>query len=167
MLGQRGTIRIDGELGTTAVLRELPELTKKALRASVTAGSTPILRAARAGAITASGFLKSAMARKIKAYKSGAVAAIIGARRDAVRVTQDARGERRQVPANYFHLVEGGTKPHIEYMKKTGQMIFHPGAAAHPFLRTAYEATRQQAEDAAAAKLFSIVQAEAVKLGRR
>jgi HK97 gp10 family phage protein len=166
-LSVRENVQITGYLETAALLRELPaRVAKKGLRAAVTAGSTPVMRAVRAGAPQVTNLLKTAIGRKVKTYKSGRVAAIIGARVDIQTVTQDARGTRRQVPANYFHLVEGGARPHSEAMK-SGQVIFHPGVAANPFMRRAYEANKTRAGEAAAAKLRDVVEAEARKLGKR
>lgn len=164
--GSEGAVRLDGDKELMNLLRELPgRVQKKGARAAVTAGSTPVLRATRAKVARKTRLLKEAIGRKVKTYKSGVAAAIIGARRSVEGFVHDARGTRKQIPAFYFHLVEGGTKPHDERMK-SGQVIHHPGSKAQPALLPAWRENKAQAADLAKKKLAEVTEAEARKLGK-
>jgi HK97 gp10 family phage protein len=136
-----------GDKDLRRLLEELPgRIIRKGLRQALTAMSTPILRAARAAAPRESGLLKKALGRKISAKNTGIGYAVIGAKKGVQGVVNG----RKRVPSRYIHLVEkghGGPHP----------------VAAQPFLRPAYAAHKDQATAAAAAKLKSVLEAEAAK----
>lgn len=160
MKTQRTKISLDGADGLKALLQQLPKrVVKKGLRAAMTAGSTPILRAAKSGAKQSkqSGTLGKAIARKIKSYSNGNVAAIVGASRE---VTGEYKG-RKRVPANYIQLVDGDTKPHAI---GGGQ---HPGTTGTHFLQRAYEDHKGEALGLAGAKLTEVLEREAAKLAKK
>jgi HK97 gp10 family phage protein len=168
-----GGIDIKAELvgfaSTRRLLAELPKRARnKALRAAVTAGGTPIQRAVKASAPRDFGILKQSIAKKVKQYR-GAAVAIVGARKDVSQIVRramrkgDLRTARRATvarPANYLHLVEGGTKAHL--IGKT----HHPGSQAQPFLATSFSSTQSQAQLAAANKMAEVINAEAIELGK-
>jgi HK97 gp10 family phage protein len=158
MAAAKGDMKLLGARELQALLAALPRgVAKRGLRAAVTAGATPITRAAKARAPRKSGLLKKAIGRKVKTYKEAGVGAtavaIVGARRD---VRGEYRG-RPRVPARYIHLVEKGTRPHDG----------HPGTPATNFLEDAYRGNKAAAEAAAARKLAEVVEREARKLGKR
>ena len=173
MANLRNNVTLTGRRELAELLTELPNRVKrKGLRAAVTAASSPVLRAARAKAPKVSGLLKKAMGKKVKAYK-GAATAIVGARKDVSAAAAGiarkalAKGDRRtanltlrKVPANYLHLVEGGTRAHQVGKRR------HPGARSNPFLTLAYHQTKASAEGIAANKLREVVEGEARKLGK-
>jgi HK97 gp10 family phage protein len=158
-------LRLEGGTELQNLLRELPRrVAAKGNRAAATAAAAPVLKAARRAAPKQFGFLKKALAKKVKSYKQsagGVAAAIVGADRSAAytvppSASPRARGGRvrRAVPANYLHLVEqghGGPRP----------------APPHPFLGPAFEASKDQAKAAAAEKFRQVVEKEAAKLGKR
>jgi hypothetical protein len=160
---------LEGYKETRHLLTELPKrVVKKGLRAAVTAGAAPIQRQMKATAPRDWGILKSAIAKKVKSYR-GAAVAVIGARKDVSATVRRAlkKGDIRKanratraVPANYLHLVTGGTKPHM-----VGKW-HHPGSPSKPFLQLAYHQQRAAAEAAAASKLKEVVEAEAKALGK-
>jgi HK97 gp10 family phage protein len=160
----REGIKLVGEKELKNLLRLLPDkVNKKANKAAVTAMSTPVMRAVRAAVPQKTGLLKKSIGRKIKTYKAAAVA-VVGARRSVQAVVTTPRGVKKSVPANYFHLVEGGTKPH-DIPGKNGQVFHHPGSPAHPTIRQAYQTTKAQATKAAGEKYAEVVESEARKLG--
>lgn len=98
---------------------------RKVGRQAVSAGATPISKAAQEGAAEETGALKLALkgGKKVKAYKnSGVAVAIVGPR---TNVQTEYKGKVRK-PFKYAHLVEGG---HID---EHGNHI-----PAQPFLRPA------------------------------
>jgi HK97 gp10 family phage protein len=139
------------------LLDELPRrVARRGARMAVTAAANPILKGARARAPRASGLLKKAIGKKVKAFGSTAVA-IIGARKDVQgSVPLKSNGATTKFvfrkPSRYFHLVEKGTRQ---------------GAKANPFLADAYAANKGSAELIAAAKMSTFVESEAFKLGKR
>jgi hypothetical protein len=162
----RENVELVGAKELKALFAELPRrVVGKGLRAAVTAGSTPVNRAAKAAAPRQSGLLKKAMGRKVKGYRGSAVA-VIGAR----AAVQGAYKGRKRVPANYIHLVEGGARPHgipISKGPAKGRIVRHPGSAGTHFLEAAYRGNKAAAESAMKAKLKETVEREALKLGKR
>lgn len=117
-----------GEKRMAKLLDSIPsKMKRKELRKVMSKASTPILKRARALVPVRSGLLKKSLGKKVKTYKSGTVAVIIGARRQYVGIVNN----KKHVPANIAHLVEGG----------------HGGprpAKPHPFLFPAYNSLKQQ-----------------------
>lgn len=157
MASGKRQLRVEGDDKVIALCQELPRRAqKKAFRGAVTAGTDMILKAAKARAPRRHGLLKKALGKKIKAYKSGTVVGIVGARRS---VTGEKLG-LRAVPANYIHLVVKGTRPHMVGSRR------HPGAKANDFMGDAYRATKGKCEAAAAVRFKNVVEEEATKLGK-
>ena len=147
---------LEGDKQLESALRQLPRrVLTKGTRQAVNAAAAPIVRKAKAWAPRDTRTLKKALKRKLKTYKGGAAAAIIGADRAVQGI--DARG-RKRVPANYIHLVEKGTAPH-----RIGNAS-HPGARPQAFLERAYAAGQHQAKSIAEAKLAEVVAKEAAKV---
>lgn len=94
---------------------EDPKRNKAAIRSTVGAGSTVIRKALRAEmrSHNRSGSAFDSINWKVKIYPSGAVVAVIGVRRGHSGVYYSAGG-KRIVPANYWHLLNEGTKPHMQ-----------------------------------------------------
>lgn len=158
-------VKLDGYAETARLLSELPKRVRKtAARKGVTAGSAPIVKAAKAKAPVETRMLKRSMGRKVKAYRSGNAVAVIGARKGiaatAKQAGRDARAAKR-VPANYLHLVTGGTKAH-----KVGKRS-HPGARANNFLKAAYVGQQWTAARLVKDTIAAVVRAEAAKLGKK
>jgi len=61
------------------------------------------------------------------------------------------------------HLVEFGTAPHFQ----PNLGIMHPGATAHPFMRPAFESTKQEVVDTVSRTAWSQIAASLVKTSRR
>lgn len=174
--GAKMELRGDKEL--RKLFEELPKrVLRKGLRQAISAAASPIVKDAKRNARRVSGLLKKAINKKIKTFKNGNVIAIIGASRS---VAGSYLG-RKRVPAHYIHLVEKGTRPHAlgkgsqlarvgkRASREVGQHVGrkHPGAKAHPFLEPAWRRNINTSIGIASQKLKAVVEAEALKLGKR
>lgn len=141
--------------GIEEMTRNLEQLgTRTALRgpsAAVRAAGSVIVKEMRRRAPRETGSLRKSLGQKVKTYKSdGTTVAIIGARS---RTFQTSKGRRN--PANYAHLVEKGSAPH-----RLGRGGRHPGSAAKPFMRPAWDAQAPRARKAAIDKMTKIFEKE-------
>lgn len=133
-------IKITGDKELMRALDQLEaSVRKKALRRAVTAAVRPIRTAAKQRTPKRYGWLRKAMDSKIKSYKSGTVAGIIGARSDMEATITDRFGKTARIrPVKYLHLVEFGTSAHeIKMGRATMQ---HPGSRGYAMLRSAFDA---------------------------
>lgn len=135
--------------------------TRVALRgpdAAVRAGGSVIIREMRRRAPKDTGSLKKSLGQKVKKYKrSKTSTAIIGARSKRYQTDQG-----RKNPAYYAHLVELGVAPH-----KTGKRGgMHPGFAAAPFMRPAWDASAPRAREAVINKMKQVFEKEAAAVGK-
>ena len=155
-------------------LNQVSEKTeKRGASAAVRAGGTSMIKAIRAKAPVRTGTLKKYITQKVKTYRSGNKVSIIGAKsiKVPIRVVDGTFMDGQMVnkyanPANYFHLVEYGTKPH-RIVRKNGkgkQTLKHPGARANPFARTAWSANTPLAKQVVVSKLTSFMEKEAKKV---
>ena len=132
-------------------------------RKAVSMALVPMSKAAKRNCPKEMGLLKRSIGKKIKTYKSGAVWGGVGPRKETVGFGPDGR---KRWPVKYAHLVEYGTKPHLEVglplklpmppnargvTPKEGMLgmlfrttVLHPGTAPQPFLRTAFEQTKAE-----------------------
>ena len=105
----------------------------RVVRRASSRAMTPVLKRAKQRVPVRHKLLKKSLGRKVKAYsRDGVVAVIIGPRKGFKDQKTGAN------PANYAHLVEGGTAPHV-IQTKSGAVIKHPGARPQPFLRNSLE----------------------------
>lgn len=106
---------------------------------AVKAGAKLVQAGAKARAPKSSGALRQSLGIKsAKGTRGRTLAyAVIGPRKKVRKlVKRKGRGQRvLAVPANYGHLVEGGTKPRGS----------HPGSRPKPYLRPAFDGVRGQA----------------------
>ena len=82
-------------------------------------------------------------------------------------------GKRAKYDGWYAHIVEGGALPHEipARFKKVeardgqifGSLVHHPGVHAKPFMRPAFESTKQKVVDAMAEKIRARIEIEAAK----
>lgn len=129
------------------------KVARKALRSAVSAGATPVVKAAKQKAAKRSGLLKRSLGKKVVANRHRQSAtAIVGARKS---VTGTVNGKPYK-PSRIAHLVE---KPHIG---PDGQYV--PG---RPFLNPALAETREASVGAMKNKLREVVEREASKGGRK
>lgn len=142
-----GSVKLEGDRKLLRKLNDLKtSVQKKLLRRAVNKGSTPILKTIKKNAPRRTGFMKKAMARKVRTYKSGAVVAVMGPKREAVGTYND----RKYVPANVAHLVEGG----------------HGGkrpAPPHPFVKPSFESTKEESINIVSSDLAAGIEQEARK----
>lgn len=143
--------------GIEEMTRNLEKLgTRVALRgpnAAVRAAGSVIIKEMRRRAPKDTGSLKKALGQRVKTYRrSKAVASIIGARSKRYETSKG-----RKNPAYTAHLVEFGTKPHGG----------HPGTAAKPFMRPAWDASAPAAKQAVIDKMTEIFQKEAAAVGSK
>lgn len=141
--------------GIEQMTRNLEKLgTRVALRgpnAAVRAGGSAIVREMRRRAPKDTGSLRKSLGQKVKTYKrSQSVTSIIGARSKRYETSKG-----RKNPAYTAHLVEFGTKPHGG----------HPGTAAKPFMRPAWDASAPAARQAAIDKMKQVFEKEAARVG--
>lgn len=131
------------KLGTRVALRGPP--------AAVRAAGTVIIKEMRRNAPKETGSLKKSLGQKVKQYRRNkTVTSIVGARS---KPYETEKGKRN--PAYYAHLVELGVKAH-----RSGQGI-HPGVAARPFMRPAWDASAPRARQAVIDKMTQIFDKEA------
>lgn len=164
--GIRVKAEIKGLEELAKFVKELPKrVPKKANKAAVNVGATPIVKTARRLAPTESNLLKRSITKKVKSYSSGNAVAIIGANKANVG---SFKGKKR-VPANYWHLVIGGTKPHTITPTKgrfAGRAIEHPGAKPNDFFPQAIESSKSATAKAMRDKYAEVVDKEARKLAK-
>jgi HK97 gp10 family phage protein len=105
-MARSATVTGDRQLRRT-LARLDDKVQKKLLRQAVQASSKPVVKAARNAAPVETGTLKRSIGVKMKIYKRQATAMAIVGPRTGFGFTDDD-GVRHD-PANYGHLVEGGT----------------------------------------------------------
>lgn len=141
------TLKLKGGKQLDRLFEELPKRTaKRGMRQAANAGTTPILKAARAKVPVESGLLKQSLKKKIKNYALSCVG-IVG----ADRALEGEYLGRKRVPAKYIALVDQG---------HGGK---HP-APPHPFLEAAIDESGSAAQQAATDKLAAFIEKEAEKL---
>lgn len=131
-----------------ANLNELvAKVEREGMRSAVRKAATPMLQQARANAPVRTGTLRESLKVKVKTFKRGkdsTVMAIIGPDRKA-------RSEAGDRPVKYAHLVELGTV----------------NAPAHPFLRPAFDSTKEQSTQIYADNLKPAIQRIAARVNKR
>jgi HK97 gp10 family phage protein len=127
-----------------------PRVFNRVVNRAASKAMTPVLRAAKRLVPVDDKFLKKSLGRKVKSYKrSGNVVVLIGPRKGF----KDEKSGRN--PANYAHLVEKGTAPHVirpesrRALKIRGPdgdkfvgAVIHPGTPPRPFLRPALDGNK-------------------------
>lgn len=120
---------------------------RQGMREAARKAATPMLQAARAKAPVRTGTLKKSLAVKVKTFKRGkdsTVMAIIGPDRNVVSEAGDK-------PVKYAHLVELGTQH----------------SAAKPFLRPAFDETKDQSIKVYADSLKPAIERVARRVNKR
>ena len=168
-------MKLSGNKELEKFLSQFPaRVKKKALKAAVTAGAAPIVKATRslAKGIKRSGLMAKAVNKVVRSYSNGNAVAIIGASKD---VSGTYKGKNR-IPSFYWHLVLGGTRQHSlgkgsrlarvdrPHAKQTQRGHGHPGAAANNILEHAVDANGTQSAKLMETKLKDVVEKEAAKL---
>jgi len=123
---------------------EDPKRNKAAIRSTVGAGATVIRKALRAEmrSHNRTGSAFDAINWKVKIYPSGNILAVIGVRRGHSGVYYSRSG-KKIVPANYWHLLNEGTRPHMQpkahrLISVNGRRVLAPvGPQVHPGSRPA------------------------------
>jgi HK97 gp10 family phage protein len=127
-----------------------PSRARTAMRAAMTFGLTPLVRAAKTNARRHSRGLSKSIARKITAYpQNNTVVAVVGANRKYT----DTDGKS---PAFKGHFFEFGTKPHSTLGSReqaNPDAKNHPGTPASPWLEPAYKSTESAVQRRIADKL--------------
>lgn len=126
-----------------------PKLRKKIERSAITAAIRPIRQAAKANVPTRTGSLKKWIDTKVKTFRSGVVAGIVGPRRGQKIAARNYWGKTIVIsPSKYASLVEAGSKPHV-IRRKDGQGNWawsHPGSPATRFMSKAVSSTASKAQ---------------------
>lgn len=167
-------LKIEGLAELRKALLELPkELHKGPLRAAVSAGAGVVQKKARELAPSGEGTLKRAIYRTRSREGSSAVQemAIVGIR-------YGKRYRRRGLDAWYWRFIEFGTKRHAIRTRAGvladadrnlvfGRTVQHPGVKMQPFLRPAFEQTKDAQVETLRARLAKAIERVADKLKRR
>lgn len=146
--------------------RALKQLGRKgarnALRSGIRAGGRVLVKDARRRAPYRT--LKKAMTVKVNRQKSPyEITAQVG----------PTAGKKAKYDAWWAHIVEYGAEPHeIVTKKKTlsdgttafGKRVMHPGLPPRPFLRPAFEQSKQQMVKAMGDKIWDSIKKQAAKL---
>jgi hypothetical protein len=150
---------IEGLKDMYAFLNRIPAELGKGANQVVNAMLAPVARQMKKflTPVKRSGLLRKGMTKKVRSYKSGIAWGAIGPDRDLVGMW-GIRKPRRIRPANYAHLVEGGTKPHTIKFKTRNRVMEHPGTDPHPFRRPALEASKAEAIRKGEEKLAQVMQ---------
>lgn len=153
------TTNISGLAELNELLQTLPaKIEANVLRAALRAGQKPILDAARENINDRTGALSKSLRIKTQ-NKKGAISATLVA------------GSKK---AYYAHMVEFGTAQHFIKPKNRKSLFFaglaravvdHPGAAASPFMRPAWDASQTAALEAFRAYVASRLPKELQKAG--
>ena len=148
-----------------------PKVAKRLLASAINSAAKPILEGARAGLTVRFGWLKRSLGVKLKTYKrtdSSTAVAVIGPRRGFRQIINGKPID----PANYAHLVEYGTAPHLIKPRlgtiKIGPAfirgaVHHPGAKKLPFLRPAFDTRKNESLEILKQKLGKGIEREAAK----
>jgi len=158
-------------------LRELGSRTaKRVIRQAVRAAAKPVIKTARQLVPRVTGLLRASLGVRIKTYKRGVVAAIIGPRVEfKSKIREGLEGkQKKQIPANYAHLVEFGTDRHVVVPKHKKAMTINgelrgravPESKAKPFLRPAFDRNHQRALNIMRTELWKRINAEVRKLSQ-
>jgi len=159
--GKGASFEVIGARELELQLRQLlPDaVARKVARRAVSKAGTPVARAARRNAkrIGDHGTIARSIGKKTKGYRMSQTAVtIVGPRTNYVSTDTGHK------PSKTAHLVEYGTGPHViksDKLMNDGDKIYHgtdwqvfgthvehPGAAATPFMRPAYDETRHEAK---------------------
>ncbi len=153
------------------------------LRKAVKKGDKIVWDAAKANVRALSfkdslGLLLKSLGEKTGVSRKGVVFGVVGPR-TGYKAARGAKGVKQQTaiglkyeqagrdPTKYAHLIEGGVRPHatgrgskLARLRKKGGMSQavqggrqHPGFAARPFLRPAYERNKARIEEVMAAEI--------------
>lgn len=133
--------RIDGLSALDAALKELPvKIEQNVMRGALRAGQGVMIEAAKANIHNVSGDLANSVRISFdrKALRRGTVSVLVKA------------GDKK---AFYAHMVEFGTAQHFIKPKNrkslflaglAREVVDHPGAAPHPFMRPAIDSPENQ-----------------------
>jgi len=157
------TLGLEGFEELARALEALPRrVGRAAMLRALRAGARPVVRAARTRVPVKTGALKKGIiVRAVRAERGSAEAAVkVGPARHLF----------------YGHIVEFGSGPHKIAAKRArtlaigpvviGRVVQHPGAAARPFLRPAFEETKAEAARIAGERLGLEIEKAAAKLAR-
>lgn len=173
-------ITLTGDKELIRLMKELPAtVLRKAVRPASSKAWTPANKAAKrlAKNVGENHALSKSIAKKQKTYiNAGVVVQIVGPRSDFV----DRKTGHR--PAMTAHLTEFGVEPHVVRVKNArilsninspretaeieafGSQVQHPGQAAQPVMRPAFDQTVGRATQIYAAEMAILVPKEAAKL---
>lgn len=162
----RVTARVNGFREVELNIAELQQkLARGAMRGAITKAARLVTAKAKALAPVSTGLLKKSIRQKvITDTKKNLVTVIIGPSNNVVgqvdRLGNGAITIAR--PAKYAHLVEFGTAARGSFGRDS--VIIEPGNAPQPFMRPAWEATRDTAAEKYKAELAPEIQKAAARI---
>lgn len=131
---------------------------RRAMKRALLKAATPMLKAARQNVPKRHGSLRKALKKRGRTYKDGRAFVIVGPDRN-YQVTIDGKNVQ---PVYYAHLLEFG---HVIKAKRKGRVLGH--VPPKPFLRTAFESTKEKAKRIYKNEIGKALQAESRKAKRK
>lgn len=152
-----------------ALIKLADKVQRKIIKKAIRKPARSIVKMAKTLVPRESGLLAASLGTKIKQFKrSGTIVGIMGPRtkfKAPKKVVARLGGSfEKRKPANYAHLIELGTKPHIQPTFMGGGM--HPGSPAKPFLGPAMDAHKSKAFKMMGDELRKGIEAEARKAAK-
>ncbi len=158
-------LKIEGLKELNHALKQLPRrAANRALKSSIRAGGRVVVKAARRNLPPNYVVLKKSLFVKVLRQGKYSINALVGP-----RTGKDARYD-----GWYAHIVEFGAAPHEitiatrNVLASQGQVfgtkVKHPGVAARPFFRPAFDGNIHQIIEAQRMKLWQAIEREANKL---
>lgn len=142
------------------LLQQLPaKIEANVLRGALRAGQKEILEAAKANVPVQSGDLRASLRIKTRSKKGEVSATLVAGNKKAY----------------YAHMVEFGTAQHFIKPKRARSLFFaglarkvvdHPGAAAHPFMRPAFDEAQGKALESMRAYIARRLPLELARAGQ-
>jgi HK97 gp10 family phage protein len=166
-------VRVDGLKELDQALERLPlQIQKKVLSKAIREAGKPVAKAARALAPQETGLLRRSIKSYVKMYKrSGVWVAVIGPTAATAKARKGLTGSKaKRNPKYYGHLVEGGTKPHLQHGVTIPPLYIRLAASQHPgtkgveFLKAAWKANDNRALEKMKQELRKGIDAEVAKL---
>jgi len=136
VVGDKELIKKLGELGGRVYKRVVSQASRKAF--------TPVVKTAKQLAPTDTGQLRKSIGVKQKKYpRAGRIVTLVGPRTGFAisieRETPLGKRKTKRDPVKYGHLVEFGTSAHMILVDMKDGAYEHPGSAAQPFMRPAFD----------------------------
>lgn len=162
----RATVKITGFKELNLNLKELEgKIQRGAMRTAMTKAARLMVAAVKRNApVGKTGLLKKSIKQKVTTSKKGVVTARIGPSNKVSGQVTVGKKTTTVRPAKYAHLVEFGTGSRGSYGREG--VAITPGNPPRPFMRPAYESTREAATALYGKELGPAIEKTAARIGR-